>query len=111
VRICGLYNGIPVSPWSKTANDSERQLDHGEDVGVVKENLRKMRKRVLHPLKAVRDEVEVLRGLQEGSRLSPMFFVIFPADLIRELQVQFPDMKMPTTQTLAWMGTIFYVDD
>jgi hypothetical protein len=78
---------------------------------LLKENSRKMRVRVLHALIAARDEVEVLRGLKEGSRLSPTLFAIFAADLIRKLQVQFPDIKMPTAPTLAWMGTIFYVDD
>ena len=32
-------------------------------------------------------------------------------DLIRELQVQFPDIKMPTAPALVWMGTILKVDD
>jgi len=70
-----------------------------------------MRIRVLHPLIASRNEVEVLRGLPEGSRLTPTLFATFAADLICELQAQFPDIKMPTAPMLAWIGTIFYVDD
>jgi hypothetical protein len=50
---------------------------------LLKENSRKMRIRVLHPLITARNEVEVLRGLPEGSRLSPTLFAIFAADLIR----------------------------
>ena len=41
-----------------------------------------MRIRVLHPLIASRNEVEVLRGLPEGSRLTPTLFATFAADLI-----------------------------
>jgi len=78
---------------------------------LLKENSRKMRIRVLHPLITARNEVEVLRGLPEGSRLSPTLFAIFAADLIRELQVKFPEITMPTAPVLTWMGTIFYVDD
>ena len=49
---------------------------------MLKENSRKMRIRVLHPLIASRNEVEVLRGLPEGSRLTPTLFATFAADLI-----------------------------
>ena len=49
--------------------------------------------------------------MAEGSRLSPTLFAIFAADLIRELQQQFPEITMPTAPILAWIGTIFYVDD
>ena len=70
-----------------------------------------MRIRVLHPSITADSEVNVLRGLPEGSRLSPILFAIFAADLIRDLQLQFPEITMPTASTLTWMGTIFYVDD
>ena len=70
-----------------------------------------MRIRVLHPSITADSEVNVLRGLPEGSRLSPILFAIFAADLIRDLQLQFPEITMPTASALAWMGTIFYVDD
>jgi hypothetical protein len=78
---------------------------------LLKENSRKMRIRVLHPSITADSEVNVLRGLPEGSRLSPILFAIFAADLIRDLQLQFPEITMPTASTLTWMGTIFYVDD
>jgi len=70
-----------------------------------------MRIRILHPLIMASSEVEVLRGLPEGSRLSPTFFAIFAADLIRDLQLQFPEITMPTASALTWLGTISYVDD
>jgi hypothetical protein len=78
---------------------------------LLKENSRKMRIRVLHPSMMADSEVNVLRGLPEGSRLSPILFAIFAADLIRDLQLQFPEITMPTSSALTWMGTIFYVDD
>ena len=78
---------------------------------LLKENSRKMCIRVLHPSITADSEVNVLRGLPEGSRLSPILFAIFAADLIRDLQLQFPEITMPTATALTWMGTIFYVDD
>ena len=78
---------------------------------LLKENSRKMRIRVLHPSIKADSEVNVLRGLPEGSRLSPILFAVFAADLIRDLQLQFPEITMPTATALTWMGTIFYVDD
>jgi hypothetical protein len=78
---------------------------------LLKENSRKMRIRVLHPSISADSEVNVLRGLPEGSRLSPILFAIFAADLIRDHQLQFPEITMPTASALTWMGTIFYVDD
>jgi hypothetical protein len=79
---------------------------------LLKENSRKMHIRVLHhPSITAESEVNILRGLQEGSRLSPILFAIFAVDLIRDLQLQFPEITMPTASALTWMGTIFYVDD
>jgi len=52
---------------------------------LLKENSRKMRIRVLHPSIMADSEVDVLRGLPEGSRLSLILFAIFAADLIRDL--------------------------
>jgi hypothetical protein len=78
---------------------------------LLKENSRKMRIRVLHPSILADSEVNVLRGLPEGSRLSPILFAIFAADLIRDLQLQFPEITIPTASALTWMGTIFYVYD
>ena len=42
-----------------------------------------MRIRVLHPSIMADSEVDILRGLPEGSRLSPILFAIFAPDLIR----------------------------
>jgi hypothetical protein len=78
---------------------------------LLKENSRKMRIRVLHPSIMANSEIEVLWGLPEGSRLSPTLFAIFAADLIRDLQLEFREITMPTAPALTWMGTIFYVDD
>jgi hypothetical protein len=78
---------------------------------LLEENSRKMRIRVLHPSIVADSEVNVLRGLPEGSRLSPIRFDMFAADLIRDLQLQFHEITMPTASALTWMGTIFYLDD
>jgi len=49
-----------------------------------------IRLRVLHPNIQEHQTVDILRGLPEGSRLSPTLFGIFVADLIHELQTKFP---------------------
>ena len=48
-----------------------------------------IRLRVLHPIIQEHQTVDILRGLPEGSRLSPTLFGIFVADLIHELQTKF----------------------
>ncbi len=73
---------------------------------LLKEIPRKMRIRVLHPSITADCEVNVLRGLPEGSRLSPILFAIFAADLIRDLQLQFPEITMPTASALTWIGRV-----
>jgi len=45
---------------------------------------------VLHPVISARHTVDILRGLPEGSRLSPTLFGIFVADLVHELRAKFP---------------------
>jgi len=62
--------------------------------------------------------VDILRGLPEGSRLSPTLFEILVAELIHELQTQFPHAVInlaPGLQhkgtTQIWIGGLLYVDD
>ena len=50
----------------------------------------KIKLRVLHPGIFARHTVDILRGLPEGSRLSPTLFRIFVADLVHELTAKFP---------------------
>jgi len=53
---------------------------------LLKENSQKVRIRVLHALKEDGDEVDILRGSPEGSRLSPTIFEKYAAELIHELR-------------------------
>jgi len=46
--------------------------------------------RVLHPGISAHHTVDILRGLPEGSRLSPTLFRIFVADFVHELRAKFP---------------------
>jgi len=73
-----------------------------------------IRLRVLHPNIQEHQTVDILRGLPEGSRLSP----IFVADLIHELQTKFPHAVTnlaPGLQhngtTQNWIGGLLYVDN
>jgi len=73
--------------------------------------------RVLHPKIRQSSEVEILKGLPEGSRLSPTLFGIVVADLIHELQRRFPQepLHMMATayglwleESCTWMICVWY---
>ena len=67
--------------------------------------------RVLHPGIRESHSVEILRGLPEGSRLSPTLFGIFVADLIKTLERKFPKATASWGGSCIWLGGILYVDD
>jgi hypothetical protein len=67
--------------------------------------------RVLHPLLGPDRFTPILRGLPEGSRLSPTLFGIFMAELLRTLQKEFPHACTYTSHGTRWLGAIAYVDD
>jgi len=68
---------------------------------------------VLHPKIRQSSEAEILRGLPEGSRLSPTLFGIVVADLIHwhELQHWSPNATITHNSNSVWIGGILYVDD
>jgi len=77
-----------------------------------------IRLRVLHPYNQEHQTVDILRGLPEIILLSPTLFGIFVADLIHELQTEFPHAVInlaPGLQhngtTQIWIGGSLYVDD
>ena len=53
----------------------------------LRERFQIVKVRVLHPRIPKTSSVTILRGVPEGSRLSPTLFGIFVADLIHELSV------------------------
>ena len=60
----------------------------------LRERFNKISVRVLHPLILATSFVNVMRGLPEGSRLSPILSGIVAADLIRELQKELPRISI-----------------
>ena len=66
---------------------------------------------VLHPRISKNSSVAILRGVPEGSRLSPTLFGIFVADLIHKLREKFPNVTMTHNRGTRWIGGILYVDD
>ena len=83
---------------------------------LLKENSRKVRIRVFHTLIEDGDEVDILRGLPEGSRLSPTLFGMYAATgkLIHELHTKFPELKFDDITSIDdfnWIGAFLYVDD
>jgi len=96
-----LHNGIASHMW----HHLRARIDN-------------IRLRVLHPNIQEHQTVDILRGLPEGSRLSPTLFGILVADLIHELQTKFPHAFInlaPGLQhngtTQIWIGGLLYVDD
>jgi len=78
---------------------------------LLKENSQSVQVRALNALNDQKDEVEILRGLPEGSQLS---FGICVAQLILELRVKFPFLEFPeitSIDDLNWIGAFLYVDD
>jgi len=84
----------------------------------------KIKLKVLHPGISTRHTVDILRGLPEGSSLSPTLFGIFVADLVHELRTKFPHAVIhlghsppnphnlrPGPTTHIWIGGLLYVDD
>ena len=73
-----------------------------------------MRIRVLYALIEASDEVDILRGLTEGSRLSPTLLGICAAEIIHELRTKFPELKfgdITSIDDFNWIGAFLYVDD
>jgi len=79
---------------------------------LLEENSRSVRVWVLHALIDQNDEVDILRGLPEESRLSPTLFGICVAELILELRAKFPLLQFPqitSIDDLNWIGAFLYV--
>ena len=78
----------------------------------LRERFRQVYVRVLHPHIPTHERVEILRGLPEGSKLSPSLFGIYVADLILELRRRFPNATVAHGSAApVWIGGILYVDD
>ena len=96
----------------------ERLLQLLHDTGVtgkmwthLKTRFTSVHIRVLHPGIRTSKSVEILRGLPEGSRLSPTLFGIFVADLIHTLRRKFPNSTISGTGGGLCIRGILYVDD
>jgi len=68
----------------------------------LRERFHVVKVRVLHRRIPTSSSVHILRGVPEGSMLSPTLFGIFVADLIHELRVQFH------TATITHNGGVVY---
>jgi hypothetical protein len=83
----------------------------------------KIKLQVLNPGISADHTVDILRGLPEGSHLSPTLFRMFVADLVHEFRAKFPLLQLftlgrhpPNPHTLGstmhiWIGGLLYVDD
>ena len=84
---------------------------HGKLWKLLRESFNKARVRVLHPLIKEHEYRDILRGLPEGSRLSPTLFGVLVAELLHQLKNSFPLAQTKITNGYQWLGAIAYVDD
>jgi len=77
----------------------------------LRERFHTVKVHILHPRIPKSSSVDILRGVPEGSRLSPTLFGIFVADWIHDLKVQFPNATITHNGGFRWIGGILYVDD
>ena len=91
VALCEISTTFPSIHRGKLLS----LLCKGNIVGRMWKHLRErfhiVKVRVLHPQIQKSSSVDILHGVPEGSRLSRTLFMIFVADLIHELKVQFPN--------------------
>ena len=66
---------------------------------------------ILHPRISKNSSVDILRGVPEGSRLSPALFGIFVASCTHELKAQFPNAAILHDEELRWIKGKLYIDD
>ena len=67
--------------------------------------------RVLHLCIPASSREEILRGIPEGSKLSPPLFNLFVAELLSELCDRFPLDTTWTREGRTWVGALAFVDD
>jgi hypothetical protein len=65
--------------------------------------------RVLHPLIPEDDYTQILRGLPEGSRLSPTLFGILISELLQEIKHKHPDSDTIGPRGTMWVGALAFV--
>jgi len=111
VALCDFSTAFPSIHRGKLLsllwkeNIVERMCKH------LTERFHTVKVRVLHPRIPKSSSVDILRGVPEGSRLSPTLFGIVVADLIHELKLQFPTAPITDNGGVRWIGGILYVDD
>ena len=69
------------------------------------------RVRVLHGHIPEHEYITILKGLPEGSRLSPLLWALYVADLVRALQQSFPSVTLPSPQQLYFIAILLFMDD
>jgi len=72
----------------------------------LRERFHTVKVRVLHRRIPKSNSVDTLRGVPEGSRLRSTLFGIFVADLIHELEMQFPNATITHNGGFRWIGGI-----
>jgi hypothetical protein len=111
VAFCDFSTAFPSIHRGKLLSQLCKENIVGRMWKHLRERFHVVKVRVLHPRIPKSSSVNILRGVPEGSRLSPTLFGIFVADLIHELRAQFPNATITHNGGVRWIGGILYVDD
>jgi len=111
VAFCDFSTAFPSIHRGKLLSLSCKDNIVGRMWKHLRERFHIVKVSVLHPRIPKSSSVDILRGVLEGSRLSPTLFGIFVADLIHELKVQFPNATITHNGEVRWIGGILYVDN
>ena len=67
--------------------------------------------RVLHGYNPRDKFAELLKGLTEGGRLSPLLWGLYISTLVHSLQARFPDVHIPPSHLYIYIIILLFVDD
>ena len=111
VAFCDLSTAFPSIHRGKLLLQLCKKNILGRMWTHLRETLHIIKVRVLHPRIPTTSSVNILRGVPEGSRLSPTLLEIFVADLVHELRAQFPAATITHNGGVRWIGGNFFVDN
>jgi len=108
MRHVQLRNDLPLSEQTPNYLSLHNHgRIHGTMLSVIESLTKENYVRVPHP--HLPEDVEIDRGLTEGSALSPCLYSIFLRRLLHKLRAQFPGATCAGHQSPQWIGALAYM--